>query len=46
VLQHPHIPWNQLNILFRPGTFFESFHHQAKILISNRALLAGFLMLW
>ena len=31
---------------FRPGTVFESFHHQAKTLISNRALLAGFLMLW
>jgi len=25
---------------------FESFHHQAKILISDRVLLAGFLMLW
>ena len=31
---------------FRPGTVFESFHHQAKAPISNRALLAGFLMLW
>ena len=25
---------------------FESFHHQARIPISDRALLAGFLMLW
>ena len=31
---------------FRLGTVFESFHHQAKTPISNRALLAGFLMLW
>jgi len=31
---------------FRPGTFFKSFHYQAKTPISNRALLAGFLMLW
>ena len=31
---------------FRPGTVFESFHHQVKTPISNRALLAGFLMLW
>jgi len=31
---------------FRLGTIFESFHHQAKILISNRALLPKFLMLW
>jgi len=31
---------------FKPDTFFESFHHQARILISNRALLDGFLMLW
>jgi len=27
-------------------TVFDSFHHPAKIPISNRALLAGFLMLW
>ena len=25
---------------------FESFHHQAKVLMSDRALLAGFLILW
>ena len=31
---------------FRPDTVFESFHHQAKIPISDRALLAGFLTLW
>ena len=31
---------------FRPDTIFESFHHQAKTPISDRALLAGFLMLW
>ena len=31
---------------FRPDTVFESFHHQARIPISDRALLAGFLMLW
>ena len=31
---------------FRPGTIFESFHHQAKTPISNRALLVGFLILW
>jgi len=31
---------------FRPDTVFKSFHHQAKTLISNRALLAEFLMLW
>ena len=31
---------------FRPGTFFKSFHHQANTPIFNRALLAGFLMLW
>jgi len=30
---------------FRPGTIFESFHYQAKSPISNRSLLAGFLML-
>ena len=26
---------------FRPDTVFESFHHQARVLISDRALLAG-----
>jgi len=31
---------------FKPDTIFDSFHHQARIPISNRALLAGFLMLW
>jgi len=31
---------------FRPCTIFENFHYQAKTPISNRALLAGFLMLW
>ena len=31
---------------FRPETVFESFHHQAKTPISNKVLLAGFLMLW
>ena len=31
---------------FKPDTVFESFHHQAKVLMSDRALLAGFLMLW
>ena len=31
---------------FRPGIVFESCHYQAKTLIYNRALLAGFLMLW
>ena len=30
---------------FKPDVIFESFHHQAKIPISDRALLAGFLML-
>ena len=30
---------------FTPDTVFDSFHHQAKISISDRALLAGFLML-
>ena len=32
--------------LFRAGTIFESFHRQAQIPISDKALLAGFLMLW
>jgi len=31
---------------FRPDTVFESFHHQARVPISDQALLAGFLMLW
>ena len=31
---------------FKPDMIFESFHHQARIPISGRALLAGFLMLW
>jgi len=31
---------------FKPDTVFESFHYQARIPISDRALLAGFLMLW
>ena len=31
--------------IFRLGIVFDSFHHQAKIPISNRALLARFLML-
>ena len=31
---------------FRADTVFESFHHQARVSISDRALLAGFLMLW
>jgi len=31
---------------FKPDMVFESFHHQARISISDRTLLAGFLMLW
>jgi len=31
---------------FKLDVVFESFHHLAKIPISNRALLAGFLMIW
>ena len=31
---------------FKLGTIFESFHPQAKVPISDRALLAAFLMLW
>ena len=31
---------------FKPDTVFESFHHQAKVPMSDRALLVGFLMLW
>jgi len=31
---------------FKPDTIFENFHHQARIPISDRALLAGFLTLW
>jgi len=30
---------------FKPDVIFESFHHQAKILISDRAIMKGFLML-
>ena len=32
--------------IFKPDVVFESFHHQAKIPISDRALLAEFLMIW
>jgi len=31
---------------FKPDVIFKSFHYQVKIPISDRALLAGFLMLW
>ena len=31
---------------FKPDVVFESFHHQARVSISDRALLAGFLMIW
>ena len=31
---------------FKPDTVFDNFHHQAKIPISDRALLARFLMFW
>ena len=31
---------------FKPDIVFDSFHHQAKIPISDEALLAGFLMMW
>ena len=31
---------------FKSDTVFESFHHQARIPMSDRGLLAGFLMLW
>jgi len=31
---------------FKLDMVFESFHHQAKVRMSNRALLAGFLILW
>ena len=31
---------------FKSDVIFESFHHQAKVPISYRALLASFLMLW
>ena len=31
---------------FKPDIIFNSFHRQARIPISDRALLAGFLMLW
>ena len=30
---------------FKLDTIFESFHHQAKVSMSDRALLAGFVML-
>jgi len=32
--------------IFKHGTIFDSFHHHVKTPISDRALLAGFLMLW
>ena len=32
--------------IFKPDTIFGSFYHKAKIPILDRALLAGFLMLW
>jgi len=32
--------------IFKPNTVFKSFHHQAKVPMSDRALLAGFLILW
>jgi len=31
---------------FKPDTVFESFYHQARVSISDQALLVGFLMLW
>lgn len=31
---------------FKANTSFKSFHHQAHTLVSDRALIAGFLMLW
>ena len=31
---------------FKPDMVFESFHHQSRVPISDRALLVGFLMLW
>ena len=31
---------------FKLNTIFESFHHQAKVPMPDRALLEGFLMLW
>jgi len=31
---------------FKPDTVFESFHHQAKIPMSDHTLLAGFFTLW
>ena len=31
---------------FHPDTVFESFHHQMKVPITDKALLAKFLMLW
>ena len=32
--------------ILKPDMIFESFHHQTKVPISDRALLAGFLMRW
>lgn len=32
--------------IFKAGTSFESFYHQAKYPLSNMALFVGFLMLW
>jgi len=31
---------------FKPDVIFESFHHQTRVQIPNRALLAGFLIIW
>ena len=31
---------------FKPDVVFESFHHQARVPIFDRALLVGFLMIW
>jgi len=31
---------------FKPDIIFESFQYQARVTISDRALLAGFLMIW
>jgi len=32
--------------IFKPDMVFESFHHQVRIPIFNKAPLAGFLMIW
>lgn len=32
--------------IFKNGTSFESFHHQAKYPLSNMALFEGFMVLW